>query len=81
MTKRFKQKMRHATLVSQQKPTDFVLTSLLRTSDEALKHNQTIMLTNRDSNLFLAALEAAEPPRPVLRKAAQRFKRRARAIP
>lgn len=76
LTRRVKEKIEEAALVSHQTLTDFVVTSLLRASDEALKHHQAIRLTNRDRDLFLAALDSDERPSPALRKAAQRFKRR-----
>lgn len=76
LTRRVKEKIEEAALVSHQTLTDFVVTSLLRASDEALKHHQAIRLTNRDGDLFLAALDSDERPSPALRKAAQRFKRR-----
>jgi uncharacterized protein (DUF1778 family) len=76
LAQRAKEKIEEAALVSHQTLTDFVVTSLLRASEEALKHHQAIRLTNRDRDLFLAALDAAERPNPALRKAAQRFKRR-----
>jgi uncharacterized protein (DUF1778 family) len=75
LAQRAKEKIEEAALVSHQTLTDFVVTTLLRTSDEALKHHQAIGLTNRDRDLFLAALDADERPNPALRKAAQRFKR------
>ena len=74
--KRNKPEIEEAALVSHQTLTDFVVTSLLRASDEALKHHQAIKLTSRDRDLFLAALDAPERASPALRKAAQRFKRR-----
>ena len=78
LAQRAKDKIEEAALVSNQTLTDFVVTSLMRASDDALKHHQAIMLTNRDRSLFLEALDANERPNPALRKAAQRFKRRSR---
>jgi uncharacterized protein (DUF1778 family) len=75
MKKRVKENIEEAALVSHQTLTDFAVSSLLRASDEALEHHHTIRLTNRDRDLFLAALDADERPNPALRKAAQRFKR------
>jgi uncharacterized protein (DUF1778 family) len=75
LAQRAKEKIEEVALVSHQTITDFVVSSLLRASDEALKHHQTIRLTNRDRDLFLAALDSDERPNPALRKAVQRFKR------
>ena len=70
-----KEKIERAAVVSHQSLTDFVVTSLLRASEEALERQQMIRLTNRDRDLFLAALDADVRPNRSLRKAAQRFKR------
>ena len=70
-----KEKIEQAAVVSHQSVTDFVVTSLLRASEQALERQQIIRLTNRDRDLFLAALEADVRPNKTLRKAAQRFKR------
>ena len=45
-------------MVSHQSLTDFVVTSLLRVSEEALQRQRMIHLSNRDRDLFLTALEA-----------------------
>ena len=70
-----KEKIEQAALVSHQSITDFVVTSLLRASEEALERQQMIHLTNRDRDLFLAALEKDVRPNRALRNAAKRFKR------
>src|ERR1044072_8520447 len=70
-----KEKIEQAAVVSHQSVTDFVVTSLLRASEEALQRQQMIRLTNRDRDLFLAALEKDVRPNHALRKAAERFKR------
>jgi len=70
-----KEKIEQAAVVSHQSVTDFVVTSLLRASEEALQRQQVILLTNRDRDLFLAALEEDASPNRHLRKAAERFKR------
>lgn len=70
-----KEKIEQAAVVSHQSITDFVVTSLLRASEEALERQQMIRLTNRDRDLFLAALEKDARPNRALRKAAERFKR------
>ena len=70
-----KEKIEQAAVVSHQSLTDFVVTSLLRVSEEALERQRVIHLSNRDRDLFLGALEADTRPNQTLRKAAQRFKR------
>ena len=70
-----KEKIEQAAVVSHQTVTDFVVTSLLRASDEALRHHDTIRLTNRDRDLFLAALDANVRPNRALHKAVEKFKR------
>lgn len=70
-----KEKIEQAAVVSHQSVTDFVVTSLMRASEEALERQQMIRLTNRDRDLFLAALETDARPNQALRKAAARFKR------
>ena len=71
-----KEKIEQAAVVSHQSVTDFVVTSLLRASEEALERQQVIHLTNRDRDLFLAALEKDVRPNRALRKTAERFERR-----
>jgi len=75
LNQKAKEKIEQAAVVSHQSVTDFVVTSLLRASEEALERQQMIHLTNRDRDLFLAALEKDVRPNPALRKAAERFKR------
>ena len=72
---RAKEKIEQAAVVSHQSVTDFIVTSLLRASEEALERQQLISLTNRDRDLLLAALEADVRPNRALRKAADKFKR------
>ena len=70
-----KEKIEQAAAVSHQSITDYVISSLLRASEEALERQQLIQLTNRDRDLFLAALETDVRPNRALRNAADRFKR------
>ncbi|MGI9065033.1 MAG: DUF1778 domain-containing protein [Pyrinomonadaceae bacterium] len=78
ITAQAKNKIEQAALVSHQTVTDFVLTSLVRASEEALQRHDSIRLTNRDRDLFLAALDAEALPNSALRKAADKFKRKHR---
>lgn len=73
-----KEKIEQAAVVSHQTVTDFVVTSLLRASEEALQRHETIRLTQSDRDLFLAALDADARPNRALRKAAEKFKRQYR---
>jgi uncharacterized protein (DUF1778 family) len=73
LAQRAKEKIEEAALASHQTLTDFVVTSA---SDEAPKHYQAIRLSNRDRDLFLAPLDAADQPNPALLKAARRIKQR-----
>jgi uncharacterized protein (DUF1778 family) len=73
-----KEKIEQAAVVSHQTITDFVVTSLLRASDEALQRRQIIRLTERDRDRFLTALDANTRPNKALRKAAERSQRKSR---
>jgi uncharacterized protein (DUF1778 family) len=70
-----KEKIEQAAVVSHQSLTDFVVTSLLRVSEETLQRQRMIHLSNHDRDLFLTALEGDCRPNRALRKAADRFKR------
>lgn len=70
-----KEKIEQAAVVSHQSLADFVVTSLLRVSEEALQRQGMIHLSKRDRDLFLTALEADGRPNRALCKAAERFKR------
>ena len=70
-----KEKIEQAAVVSHQSLTDFVVTSLLRVSEEALQRQRMIHLSKRDRDLFLTAIDADVRPNRALRKAAERFKR------
>ena len=69
-----KERIEQAAVISHQSVTDFVVTSLLRASEEALERQQLIRLTNRERDLFLSALDSDIRPNRALRKAATRFK-------
>ena len=73
-----KEKIEQAAVASHQTVTDFVVTSLLHASEDALKRHHTVRLTNRDRDLFLAALDKDARPNRALRSAAEKFKRQSR---
>lgn len=57
--------------------TDFVVTSAQEAATRALHEHETMTLSLRDRQAFVAALLKAPAPGPRLRKAAQRYKRHA----
>jgi uncharacterized protein (DUF1778 family) len=73
-----KEKIEQAAAISHQTISDFVVTTLLHVSEDTLRRQQTIHLTNRDRDRFLAALDEQVGPNPALRKAAGKFKRKSR---
>ncbi len=73
-----KEKIEQAAVASHQTVTDFVVSALLRASEDALARHHTIHLTNRDRDLFLAGLDREVRPNRALRKAATKFKRQSR---
>lgn len=73
-----KQLIEQAALVSNQSLTDFVVTRLLRASEETLQQHGATRLTNRDRDRFLAAMDSGARPNRALRNAAERFQRQYR---
>ena len=69
-----KEKIEQAAVASHQTVTDFVVSTLLRASEDALARHHTIHLTNRDRDLFLASLDRDARPNCALRKAVTKFK-------
>jgi uncharacterized protein (DUF1778 family) len=57
--------------------TDFVVTSAQEAAARTLREHEAMTLSVRDREVFVAALLKAPAPGPRLRKAAQRYKRRA----
>lgn len=75
---RAKERIEQAAVACHQTVTDFVVTALLRASEDALARHHSIRLTNRDRDLFLAGLDRDARPNRVLGKAATKFKRESR---
>ena len=73
-----KKRIEQAAAASHQTVTDFVVTTLLRASEDTLSRHHTIRLTNRDRDLFLASLSNDARPNRALRKAGEKFKRESR---
>jgi len=76
LNQRAKETIEQAAVASHQTVTDFVVTSLLRASNEVLKQHQTIRLTTRDRDQFLAALDSRDRPNRALGRASKEFKRK-----
>src|SRR5437660_12446943 len=73
-----KEKIEQAAVASHQTITDFVVSTLLRASEDALARHHTIHLTNRDRDLSLPVLDRDIRPNRALRKAANKFKPQSR---
>ncbi len=62
-----------------QSVSDFAVATLVRTAQRVIREQDTTVLTNRDRDRFLAALDNASlRPNAALRKAAAQYKRRTR---
>jgi len=73
-----KEKIEQAAIACHQTVTDFVVSTLLCVSEDALARHHTMHLTNRDGDLFLAGLDHDVHPNLALHKAANKFKRQSR---
>lgn len=70
-----KRVIEQAAALSGQTVKQFAVSTLVQSAEEVLARRQTIHLSNRDRDLFLALLDADEGPNETLREAAERFKR------
>jgi uncharacterized protein (DUF1778 family) len=80
LEQRSKKTIEDAAALSGQSISDFVVSTILTHATEILERDRQIVLSNRDQERFLAALEAEEEPNAALRKAVQRFNRRTRSV-
>jgi uncharacterized protein (DUF1778 family) len=55
---------------------DFVVASLVEAAEQVVNDTRDRVLSKRDSELFLAMLDADEPPNAALRRAAKRYEKK-----
>ena len=68
-----KELIEKAAILTGQTLTNFVVSSTLRTAQEVVVEQQRLVLTDRERDQFLKALDDATPPNKALRDAARRF--------
>lgn len=71
-----KERIESAALVSGVTVTDFAITALSKSADEALENHQRRVLSNRDRDVFLDLLENPREPNEALLNAVKEFKNR-----
>lgn len=71
-----KERVEEAALVTGTTITDFAITALANSAEEAINRHQTRILSNRDRDIFLQMLDDPSGPNEALRKAARRYKER-----
>ena len=71
-----KERVEEAALVSGTTVTDFAITALANSAEEAIHRHQTRTLSNRDRDIFLKMLENPAEPNEALKRAAKRYKER-----
>lgn len=73
-----KERVEEAALATGTTVTDFAITALANSAEEAMHRHQTRTLSNRDRDIFLKMLENPPEPNEALKKAAKRYKDRLR---
>lgn len=68
-----KERVEEAALVSGTTVTDFAITALANSAEEAIHRHQTRILSNRDRDIFLEMLDNPPAPNHALKKAAKRY--------
>ena len=76
LNRQVKEVIEQAAAVSGQSLSDFAVSALYRTAREVLEREQTTRLSNRDRDIFLAALDSDAKPNEALGRAARRYKSR-----
>ena len=72
-----KQTIEEAAAALGQTVSDFTISTIVREARQVIEQAQSTRLSNRDRDLFLAALEATETkPNAALKAAARRYKKR-----
>ncbi|HKV41147.1 MAG TPA: DUF1778 domain-containing protein [Blastocatellia bacterium] len=74
---RVKSVIEQAAAVSGQTVSEFAVSALYRTAREVLEKEQSTRLSDRDRDIFLAALDSDAKPNEALKRAARKYKRRA----
>jgi len=71
-----KQRLEYAASIRGTSLTDFVIASATREATQAIEAHENLRLTERDQRVFVDALLNPPPPRPQLRAAADRYRKR-----
>jgi uncharacterized protein (DUF1778 family) len=76
LSRQLKELIQEAAELTGQSLTDFAVSTLTETARRIVQQNSMTVLSNRDRDVFLALLDADDPPNEALRKAAKRFRKR-----
>lgn len=76
LSSQLKELIQEAAALTGQTTTDFAVSTLAERARHIVQQNSMTVLSNRDRDIFLAVLDADDPPNEALRKAAKRFKKR-----
>jgi len=71
-----KRRLAYAASIRGTSLTDFIITSATREATQAIEAHENLRLTERDQQVFVDALLNPPPPRPQLRAAADRYRKR-----
>ena len=71
-----KERVEEAALVTGTTVTDFAITALANSAEEAIHRHQSRTLSDRDRDIFLHMLDDPSGPNEALKKAAERYKER-----
>ena len=75
LTKEKKELIEQAAAASGQSVTEFTVRTLCRRARKVLRDEQVLVLSDRDRDAFLAALDNPPPPNEFLRRAADRWRK------
>jgi uncharacterized protein (DUF1778 family) len=70
-----KDRIEKAAAVKGKSITEFAVAALADVAEEVLEQHQTMQLSDRDRDRFLALLDAPPPPNPALKRAAKTHRR------
>lgn len=74
LSREHKDKIEKAALISGQNVSDFITTTALRSALEILDRHAQTVLSDRDRDIFLALMDAADEPNDALKAAAAEYK-------